>query len=240
MERASEHACPAWVQELDFLNDAAVHADPYPTLARLRSECPVAHMETQGGYWIVTRHADVHRVLKDNVNFSNAKLSPGTYNKNVRQDLGPNLLIQSDPPMHWAYRQVVAPTFTPARAVQLESVTRDLSKRLLQQIRDRGECEFVHDFAIDLSGEAILPLIGVPDEDRDELLNAAWGEEQKHVDAMQDKDKRVEVMKATRARQVAYFRNLFETRLATGPIGDDLVSTLVAARIDGRPSRSPT
>ncbi len=227
--------CPEWVRDLDFLEDPAVHEDPYPTLARLRDECPVAHMETQGGYWIVTRHADVHRVLRDNVAFSNHRLSPRPPGENIRGDLGRNLLIQSDPPEHMAFRSVIASTFTPGRARALEPVARQISIRLLEGLGERTEFEFVRDFAVHVPGEVMLPLIGVPQEDRSELLEAAWGEEQKHVDAIDDQAARLKVMKETRARQVAYFRDLFEDRQKTGPIGDDLVSTLVASTVFGRP-----
>jgi hypothetical protein len=30
-------------------------ADPYPMLARLRSECPVAHSDRHDGFWVMTR-----------------------------------------------------------------------------------------------------------------------------------------------------------------------------------------
>lgn len=228
-------SCPMWVRELDFLNDAHVHADPYPTLERLRDECPVARMDAHGGYWIVTRHADVHRVLKDNVNFSNRRSNPGTSSFSVRLDLGPNLLIQSDPPEHWPYRQLVASTFTPARAAALEPLTREVCRRLLTEIAAAGECEFVRDFSVHIPGEIMLPLLGVPPEDKSELLEAAWGEEQKYVDALEDPETRMQLMKDTRARQVAYFRRLYEDRQRTGPIGDDLASVLVASRLNGEP-----
>ena len=228
-------ADPEWVRQLDFLNDPDANRDPYPTLARLRAECPVAHMETQGGYWIVTRHADVHRVLKDNKSFSNQKLSPRRPSENVRGDLGPNLLIQSDPPDHFEFRQIVQSTFTPGKAREAEPATRELCVRLLEEIRPRGECEFVREFAVHVPGVVVMPLLGVPEEDYGELLEAAWGEEQQHVDAVDDPDARLAAMKATRARQVAYFRTLYERRLETGPIGDDLASVLVSATVFGRP-----
>ncbi|MBO0728459.1 MAG: cytochrome P450 [Acidimicrobiaceae bacterium] len=228
-------SAPEWVRQLDFLHDEAVHEDPYPILARLRAECPVAHMETQGGYWIVTRHEDVHRLLKDNKNFSNRKTNPRPMSENVRGDLGPNLLIQSDPPEHFAFRQIIQSTFTPGRADEAEPVAREVSVKLLEELAPRGECEFVRDFAVHVPGVVMMPLLGVPPEDYDQLLEAAWGEEQKHAGATPDPEQRMKAMKETRARQVAYFRTLYERRQETGPIGDDLASVLVAARVDGRP-----
>ncbi len=224
--------CPAWVRDLSLLGDPAVHEDPYPTYERLRRECPVAHTDAWGGYWIVSRYEQVHEILRDNQRFSNKGLvirPPGV--PNVRHDLGHNLLIESDPPEHWPMRQIVAPLFTPARAAALEPVARQVSIRLLERIRDRGECEFVRDFGVHLPGEVTLPLLGVPPEGRSELLEAAWEAEDPTNYALgEDKQARAA---ATRKRQVAYFRTLFDARLASGPTGDDLISALVAARIDG-------
>jgi cytochrome P450 len=48
-------------------------------LAALRAQCPVAHSEEHGGFWIVTRYADVLRVAQDWQTFSSAHgVSPGS------------------------------------------------------------------------------------------------------------------------------------------------------------------
>ena len=173
----THESCPAWVRELDFLHNPDVHADPFPTLERLRAECPVGWVEADGGYWIATRHRDVHQILRDPVRFSNSQISPGASGSAaVRGDLGPALLIMSDAPDHLAYRSALQHVFTPATAARFEPVAREVSRRLLEGIRQRGECEFVRELAIHIPGAVMLPAMGVPGDRQAELLEAAWGE----------------------------------------------------------------
>jgi cytochrome P450 len=233
---AAASGCPEWVRSLDFFGDHDVNQDPYPLYARLRSECPFARSEVGNGYWLVSRYEDVHRIFGDNEKFSNQYGDPTS----VRSDLGRNLLIQSDPPEHWPYRQVVASSFTPAKAQAFEPLAREVAGSLLAKIKENGECEFLRDFAIPLPGAVTLPMLGVPAERQEEMLDMAWGEEQRHHFSMSDPDERLRVMKATRARQVAIFRELFEERERTGPIGDDLVSSMVVAKVDGKRRLSMT
>lgn len=53
--------------------DAAFLADPYPTYRALREAGPI-HWSDEffGGAWLLTRHADVERVLRDWRGFSAA------------------------------------------------------------------------------------------------------------------------------------------------------------------------
>ena len=48
--------------------DYEFHEDPYPTYQRLRDEDPVHHA-VGDDLWVVSRHADVHAVLRDDESF---------------------------------------------------------------------------------------------------------------------------------------------------------------------------
>ena len=50
--------------------DSEFVADPYPMYQRLRDEDPVHHAAADD-LWVVSRHADVHAVLRDDETFSN-------------------------------------------------------------------------------------------------------------------------------------------------------------------------
>jgi cytochrome P450 len=230
----AHRGCPAWVRELDLLHNPEAHRDPYPLFEQLRSECPVAWIEGDGGYWLVTKYADIHGILRDPARFSNHKIRPLPAGAvHPREDMGRNLLIQSDAPEHMQFRSVVQKVFTPATAKMHEAGCRILARELAEGIKARGECEFVRDFAIHIPAAVMLPAIGVPEEDRAALLEAAWGDEQSFL--AEDPYAREQSVKATRARQVAYYRDLIRARQESGAIGDDLISTLVEARIDGEP-----
>ena len=67
--------------------------DPYLFYAQLRKEAPVARGPDNGPYQ-VARHADVHRVLKDNVTFSSeVSIRPP-------EEQGRKSMLFSDPPIH--------------------------------------------------------------------------------------------------------------------------------------------
>ncbi|MBV9661551.1 MAG: cytochrome P450 [Acidimicrobiales bacterium] len=221
--------CPAWAQKLDIDRDPELADDPYPTFARLRSECPVVYSEA-AGHWLVSRYEDVREVLRDQERFSNQYGMLG----GVRTDLGFNLLIQSDPPEHLPFRQIVASTFTPQKAKAAEPATREVARRLIAGFRDKGRCEFHDDFAVLLPAAITLPMLGIRPSDVDRLRDLAWGEEQRHHHQITDPEERLRVMKDARSEQVAYFQGLFEDRERTGPIGDDLISNMVVARLDGK------
>ena len=221
---------PAWVRELDFFGDPSVNNDPYPLYDRLRKQCPVAHSDASRGYWLISRYGDVHSIFTDAARFSNQYGDPN----GVRSDLGPSLLIESDHPEHWAFRQLVAPSFTPKKTKEFEPLARTTARRLLHSIADRRQCEFLQDFAIPFPAAVTLPMMGVHPEKAQELVNLAWDEEQRHHAAITDPGQRLQVMRRTRARQVECFRQIFEERERTGGLGDDLISTMVAAKIDGK------
>jgi len=66
--------CPGWVKDFDIMSDPEHHRDPYSHYEELRATCPVAHSERHGGYWIVTRHADISAVLQDPETFSSRRI----------------------------------------------------------------------------------------------------------------------------------------------------------------------
>ena len=47
------------------MNDVSPSVDPYQGYRALRDDAPICQLEA-GGPWQISRHADVHQVLKDN------------------------------------------------------------------------------------------------------------------------------------------------------------------------------
>src|SRR5579859_4267989 len=113
--------CPEWVRRLDLWRDRELHADPYPAYAQLRASCPVAWTDAIGGHWLVSRHADIRRVLQDPDTFSNVTqmLPPSV------DPLGTRIPGEVDGPEHTRYRQVLLGPFSPERVAALEPVARD-------------------------------------------------------------------------------------------------------------------
>ena len=53
--------------------DPAFRADPFPTYARFRRECPVGWCRRYGGFWVVSRYRDVFELARDSEAFCSAR-----------------------------------------------------------------------------------------------------------------------------------------------------------------------
>src|SRR4051794_21235700 len=114
---------PTWVKDFDVMTDAEHHRDPYPHYEELRAKCPVAHSDRHGGYWILSRHADISSALQDAATFSSRRLRVNDVDSGMLAadthgpdglDLGaPLSLTTMDPPLHTNFRQALLPLFSP-------------------------------------------------------------------------------------------------------------------------------
>ena len=75
-----------------------------------------------------------------------------------------------DPPRHQKVRRIVREAFTPKRVNTYEPAFRAHAKQIIDRIVHRGECEFVEEVAAELPLIAILELLGVPLEDRNQFF----------------------------------------------------------------------
>ncbi|MFF2542929.1 cytochrome P450 [Kitasatospora sp. NPDC058063] len=112
-----------------------------------------------GEYWLVTRHADVRRVLADQETF--AMYDPR------RAPVLPNELLNMDPPEHTRLRHVLTPEFTGKRIRSLEPMIRTLVGELIDAMESRGPAaDLMADFALPLPLGVICAMLGVPDPDQ--------------------------------------------------------------------------
>jgi hypothetical protein len=107
----------------------------------MRAHCPVAHTDELGGYWIVTRYADIMRVDADDEGFSSLyAVFPSTSPDTPKGRAGPErtgplaacpfgpkgeaprlsfLPFELDPPEHGPYRKALDPLFAPHVVTEL-------------------------------------------------------------------------------------------------------------------------
>lgn len=167
--------------------------------------------------WHVFRYAQVQRVLSDYTTFSSnrGRLDP--------EDRGPNAasLLDLDPPRHRQLRSLIAQVFTPRMVATLEPRIVRLAHDLLDAVIDRGEMDIVSDFAAPLPLIVIDELLGVPASDRRQLMEWSMASTPFITpEALQ-----------ARAATINYFTTLVEQR--RGQPGQDLISALIEAQIDG-------
>ena len=128
------------------------------------------HDDPEGaGFWAVTRYDDVVAVSRDHETFSSSAGSAFIMDqrRGGRSSSSGMMMLNMDPPQHTRYRLLVNKGFTPrddrpARASTSASVTREI----VDDVAERGECDFVVDIAAELPLQVIAEMMGVPDEDR--------------------------------------------------------------------------
>lgn len=132
--------------------------NPYPLLARLRTEAPVAWFE-EANTWLVTRRADVLQVLRDPERFTtDDPLST------IQQVFGRQML-STDGEEQKRYKAACIYPFS-KRVVQqdLGAVVGAKADRLRQAIGWRGSADLRTDFTSKLSVYSTGTVLGIPEE----------------------------------------------------------------------------
>ncbi|MBW8686933.1 cytochrome P450 [Chitinophaga rhizophila] len=171
------------------------------------------------GAWQVFRHKDVQRVLSDYEVFSNEYMPKSDDNL-----LGSNL-NQTDPPRHRQLRALVSKAFSPAIISKLETWIYRECENLLETAIKKGEMDFVKEFSIPLPGRVTAQLLGIPNQDHDQVN--AW------INAISGDPAIIGMDAYFKAQQDMgnLFMNLLQER-AKAPQAD-LISHLLQAEIDG-------
>jgi cholest-4-en-3-one 26-monooxygenase len=76
------------------------------------------------------------------------------------------IMLNMDPPQHVKFRRIVQRGFTPQMVGKQEAHMRELARRIVDAVAQRGECDFVEDLAAELPLQVICELMGVPQEER--------------------------------------------------------------------------
>jgi cytochrome P450 len=144
--------------------DPAIQANPFPSYATLRRDHPVAWLEHLQ-VWAISRYQDVDWAIRNPQIFSSAQW--------ISQSLGdlkpvPEIpwMIETDPPAHSRVRKLVSKAFTPRMVGQLEPRIRALANKLLLEMRDAGEVDFVQAFSGIFPVIVIAEMLGVEPERR--------------------------------------------------------------------------
>ncbi|MEU6506339.1 cytochrome P450 [Streptomyces sp. NPDC046942] len=160
-------------------------AVPHDDYRLLRDRHPVAWQEEPEllgwpagpGFWAVTRHADVVRVLKDGATYS-SYIGATQIRDPDPADLPfiRRMMLNQDPPQHGRLRQLVSRAFTPGRIERFAAVARERAGTLLAgALQKAREGEGTVDLVAAVTDEYALlnlaDLLGVPESDRGLLLH---------------------------------------------------------------------
>lgn len=224
-------------EELELLSPARV-ADPYPAYEQLRATGPVVQVPDHD-LWLVTTHDACVEVLESPERFSSAESLSG---RNVfkghpeaaaRLRGGPGYprvrtLILTDPPEHTRYRKVVQKALSPARTVrELTPVIEQLVDELIDEFVERGECDFVAEFAYPLPMRVISTILGIPLEKRDTLKK--WSDDFIAAQAGNISHDRVMAAAESTYEFEHYISDLFDERATAADLDErlDFLSRLI-------------
>ena len=229
------------VDPLDLVDPERFARNGYPhaVWTRLRAEAPVARFAPPGfrPFWAITKHADIVDISSQPLRFSNAY---GITLAAADQPMVPirsEMIVMLDPPRHRPVRKLASPRFTPRAVRAHDADVERIAVEILDQAATGGatsECDFVERIAAPLPIAVISWILGVPREDwkllyrwTNEVIGASDPEFQRPGETP--------AQTARRARRELhiYLERLIERRRSDP--GDDLVSELLDAELDGAP-----
>ena len=223
------------------LTDPDIYAERLPVeeFAELRATAPIWWNAQapgtgggfhDGGFWAITKHQDVKEIsLRNDVFSSHENCVIPRFNNDIARediDLQRVVMLNMDPPQHTRLRKIIARGFTPRAIGRLRDELNERAQKIVKAAAATGSGDFVEQVACELPLQAIADLLGVPQEDRDKLFrwsNEMTGNDDPEYADIDPKASSIEVL--TYAMQMA-------TLKAENP-GDDIVTTLINADIDG-------
>jgi cholest-4-en-3-one 26-monooxygenase len=138
------------------------------------------------------------------------------------------MMLNMDPPQHTQLRKIVNRGFTPKRIRDLMDVLQQRATTIVDEIVDKGSCDFVSEVAAELPLQAIAEFLGVPQEDRRMIFD--WSNQMIGFDDPEFRTSEEQAQEAA-AQLYAYAEGLAAERQANPR--DDIVTALVTAEVDG-------
>jgi cytochrome P450 len=222
--------------------DRWVRGVPYAEFARLRREAPVGWSDEaapNSGFWSVTRYDDIVTASRDVATFSSGRgisfEEPTDEEMAVRRTI-----IDTDPPEHTKLRKIMTGTFSQRAVAVYQQFVAGLTDEVLDEGLADRPFDFVDAVAKEVPIRVLARIMGLPEANLDQfidlgdrliantdpdLTDVVWGRDD--TDAY-----RFFPFRSPYGKQLWDLgREIVRDRLAAP--GDDLVSKLLLARVDG-------
>lgn len=203
--------------------DPDFYDDPWEGYRWLRNNAPI-WWDAKNELWLISKHEDLSHMSRHQELYSAAS--------GVRPRIAsPMSLISMDDPEHARLRRLVAKGFTPAMVRKLTDHMRELAVELIDEIADRGEVEFVQDFAIHVPLIVIAELMGLDPATRLQL--SEWSDGMFAGDGQIEPDS-PELQRAMEAAAglAGALNEVIEKRREDGKT-DDIIGILTHAQDEG-------
>lgn len=174
------------LEDRDYFTDYDIAREPYPFFEAVRAHGPVYQPEGRD-YLIVTGFDEAVEILNNSRDFSAiiglagaAAPLPFTPEGSDITDqieaarssiLGGDQVVNLDDEPHTKLRSLMNRLFTPSRLKANEAFIEDYSRRIVEEVVSRGECDLIKDVATPFVTMVIADLLGVPVEDRQHFMD---------------------------------------------------------------------
>src|SRR5712671_1852717 len=236
----------------DTIVDPKAYADGriYESYAWLRANDPLGVAQPAGydPFRVVTRHADILEISRQNELFHSGDRATTIVNKavddHVRKQTGgsPHLvrsLVQMDAPDHPKYRALTQAWFMPRNMQGLDQRIRNIARASVERMAAKGgECDFVREVALHYPLHVIMEILGVPEEDEPRMLMltqelfGALDPELSRTSGDEVPLGDINAIQAVLADFYQYFAKISADRRANPR--DDLATIIANSQIDGR------
>ena len=197
--------------------------DPYAIYKALaRDRRPIfftpRDYRSNNGAWVVTSAAYCREVLQRPDPFTTT-IRYANDNAHWPRRLVP---LMMDPPEHTGHRQLIAAVFGPRSIDAREGYIRRMANELIDNFAARGQVEFMHEFSRVFPGVIFMGIMGLPVEMKEQFL---YWEEKFFHDGTDEEKQQV-------GKEIAAYLKQLIAEKRRNP-GDDLVSELIDAEVDG-------
>jgi cytochrome P450 len=192
------------------------------TWARMRETPGLPYSSSYGGFYIVTRYADIAIAASKPELFSSAQ---GIAIPDLHFD-SRLLPLETDPPIQQEYRKLLVPFLTRERISRKEPEIRAIAQTLLADFVRKKRIDFVHAFAKPFPSRVALNVLGFPAGDA------------LHLDALINDciDGRGSEKAATAGHELVEYIENFLVRQRMAPANpEDIISVVAHATIGGKP-----
>ncbi|MGI8678765.1 MAG: cytochrome P450 [Jatrophihabitans sp.] len=187
-------------------------------------------LEDDDGFWAIARHADITHVSHHPELFCSGR---GVQLENIPEMFleATQSFLAMDAPRHTSLRKLVSSAFTPKRVRTIDDQIKAQARRIVDDLLDTGDCDFVQQVSMRLPMWTIYEMMGLPVDQQKAVAQAAdLIVSSNDADVRGDRDPLEIIGEATQTLIVAGLGLARNRRQAPT---DDLMTSLVQADVDG-------
>lgn len=205
-------------------------ADPYPVYAEMRGASPVCQVDP-GGMWAVSRYDDVMFVLKNPRLFSSQGFRVTTNPPWLGGNPFSESMLTMDPPEHGRQRALISRAFASSAMARLEPRVRAFAQQAVAGLASGEPVDIVPPYALRIPAYVIGDMLGMDSALHPRLKRWADLITGGVSSVRPGEHDRMQLARDAVAEVRRYFGELLEQRRQEP--GEDLVSALLAAKVEG-------